>query len=627
MDTSVSHSTCDSTFERVVDLLNDAALENDTNKKVNFLLQVQELIVHKEPNLLDNFLDEMLAFQSDQEAEVRKLIAGFIEHALAVDDEVIPKILTSLMLLLSDSALSVAKRAILSAGIVFSRTFKWASQTRVVSDIMKECWDFVHKMKKSIIDRMESENDGVRAHIIKFIETVISCLSYPTPKQIIDSDKLDGVEQRISLELVPENHPLLNPTLLEEEGRRLFQFLVQFTSSEKITSQTLMAIMNSVTSIALDRPAFQLAVIELFEALQVELPPKLGKSQVSSVRKCLKMQLMKLAKRDISTDLAQRIGTLLGDLGATPAEIMKLMPKNSQGQSSSAKRKIGSSSAPEPEVKRAPISIPLHSKPENVNTNIVVNANHIEKLADELIPKLDLQHVTDLVVASMGKLPETVPPLFLATYTPISAASTPSQIHHMARLLATQVLQSPVGKNFMSSNNNNELARQGAEGKSTIAPIIGGVPEVKQETVVELPKLGVRQPHRASRHFKLADVTETKLSKDVLFETALSSMRRTLTAEQNMSKTKLHSAWVKLVSTVASLFGNKYKNVIFEFVCEDLRTRFDLVVHWLTHEYAVGRGFLTTFNPESHSSGLAVYDEWLTKVLKAIYQKTNPKLG
>ena len=42
---------------------------------------MQEIIVHKEQTLLDNFLDEMLAFQSDRIAEVRKFVVGFIEES------------------------------------------------------------------------------------------------------------------------------------------------------------------------------------------------------------------------------------------------------------------------------------------------------------------------------------------------------------------------------------------------------------------------------------------------------------------------------------------------------------------------------------------------------------------
>nr|KAF6272720.1 symplekin [Myotis myotis] len=68
------------TSERVVDLLNQAALVT-SESKITLLKQVQELIINKDPTLLDNFLDEIIAFQVDKSIEVRKFVIGFIEEA------------------------------------------------------------------------------------------------------------------------------------------------------------------------------------------------------------------------------------------------------------------------------------------------------------------------------------------------------------------------------------------------------------------------------------------------------------------------------------------------------------------------------------------------------------------
>jgi hypothetical protein len=54
------------------------------------------------------------------------------------------------------------------------------------------------------------------------------------------------------------------------------------------------------------------------------LPPTLSKSQVSSVRKHLKMQLLNLLKHPSSVDFHNNITTLLTDLGATYQEVCSL---------------------------------------------------------------------------------------------------------------------------------------------------------------------------------------------------------------------------------------------------------------------------------------------------------------
>lgn len=56
------------------------------------------------------------------------------------------------------------------------------------------------------------------------------------------------------------------------------------------------------------------------------LPPTLGKSQVSSVRKNLKLHLLSVLKHPASLEFQAQITTLLVDLGTPQAEIARNMP-------------------------------------------------------------------------------------------------------------------------------------------------------------------------------------------------------------------------------------------------------------------------------------------------------------
>ena len=60
---------------------------------------------------------------------------------------------------------------------------------------------------------------------------------------------------------------------------------------------------------------------ETLYLISVNLPPTLATSQVSSVRKNLKMQLLSLLKHPASYELHTQITTLLTDLGATATEV------------------------------------------------------------------------------------------------------------------------------------------------------------------------------------------------------------------------------------------------------------------------------------------------------------------
>lgn len=49
--------------------------------KVTNICKVQELLLNKETHLLEYYLDNILQFSVDRNAEVRKTVTGFIEEA------------------------------------------------------------------------------------------------------------------------------------------------------------------------------------------------------------------------------------------------------------------------------------------------------------------------------------------------------------------------------------------------------------------------------------------------------------------------------------------------------------------------------------------------------------------
>lgn len=53
-------------------MLNEAATAAKEQHKIQNLRTVQELITQRDPGLLDNFLDEILAFQNDRSVDVKK---------------------------------------------------------------------------------------------------------------------------------------------------------------------------------------------------------------------------------------------------------------------------------------------------------------------------------------------------------------------------------------------------------------------------------------------------------------------------------------------------------------------------------------------------------------------------
>ena len=65
----------------MAELLTKAAVTSNDQVKLENLARVKEIIVSRQPALLDNFLDEMLNFQLDNIPDVRRYILQFIEDA------------------------------------------------------------------------------------------------------------------------------------------------------------------------------------------------------------------------------------------------------------------------------------------------------------------------------------------------------------------------------------------------------------------------------------------------------------------------------------------------------------------------------------------------------------------
>lgn len=125
-----------------------------------------------------------------------------------------------------------------------------------------------------------------------------------------------------------------------------------------------MTCMSSLTGMAKSRPSLFFAkVITALEMLHANLPPTLTTSQVSSVRKHLKNQLLSLLKSGVSENLIEKFlvnaFTLLTDLGASKDDVSKAMPNFEAIMKRSKKKKSEeSSTSGGPKAKKAKIDIP-----------------------------------------------------------------------------------------------------------------------------------------------------------------------------------------------------------------------------------------------------------------------------
>ncbi|XP_012616921.1 symplekin isoform X1 [Microcebus murinus] len=574
------------TSERVVDLLNQAALiTNDS--KITVLRQVQELIINKDPTLLDNFLDEIIAFQVDKSIEVRKFVIGFIEEACKRDIELLLKLIANLNMLLRDENVNVVKKAILTMTQLYKVALQWMVKSRVISELQEACWDMVSAMAGDIILLLDSDNDGIRTHAIKFVEGLIVTLS----PRMADSEIPRRQEHDISLDRIPRDHPY-----------------IQYTN----------------------------------------LPPTLAKSQVSSVRKNLKLHLLNVLKHPASLEFQAQITTLLVDLGTPQAEIARNMPsskdarKRPRDDSDSTLKKMKL----EPNLGEDDEDKDLEPGPSGTSkaSAQISGQSDTDITAEFLQPLLTPDNVANLVLISMVYLPEAMPASFQAIYTPVESAGTEAQIKHLARLMATQMTAAGLGPGVEQTKQCKEEPKEEkvvkpesvlikrrlpAQGQaisvvgslSSMSPLEEEAPQAKRRPEPIIP---VTQPRLAGaggrkKIFRLSDVLKP-LTDAQVEAMKLGAVKRILRAEKAVACSGAAQVRIKILASLVTQFDSGLKAEVLSFILEDVRARLDLVFAWLYQEY-------NAYLAAGASGTLDKYEDCLIRLLSGLQEKPDQKDG
>uniref|UniRef100_A0A8B9MVK6 Symplekin n=1 Tax=Accipiter nisus TaxID=211598 RepID=A0A8B9MVK6_9AVES len=631
---------------QVVDLLNQAALiTNDS--KINILKQVQELIINKDPTLLDNFLDEIIAFQADKSIEVRKFVVGFIEEACKRDIELLLKLIANLNMLLKDENVNVVKKAILTMTQLYKVALQWMVKSKVISELQEACWEMMAAMASDIILLLDSDNDGIRTHAIKFVEGLIITLS----PRMADSDVPKRHENDISLERIPKDHPYIKYNVLWEEGKAALEQLLKFMVHPAISSINLTAALGSLATIARQRPMFMAEVIQAYETLHANLPPTLAKSQVSSVRKNLKLHLLSVLRHPSSGDFQPQITTLLVDLGTQQAEIARSMPSPRDARKRTRDE-------PDTTLKKMKIEPPLGEddedkdlEPTTVTAPKATGQTNVPSdtdiTAEFLQPLLTPENVANLVLISMVYLPEAMPASFQATYTPVESAGTEAQIKHLSRLMATQMTAAGLGPGVEQTKHLKEEPKEEKAAKPESVVIKRRLSALAQGQAISVlgaqgsaanlleeeapqtkrrpePIIPATQPRLAGaggrkKVFRLADVLKP-LSDAQMEKLKLSAVKRILRAERAVACSGAAQARVKILASLVTQFEVPLKSEVLAFVLDDIRGRLDLAFAWLFQEY---NAYLSRYPAGS----LERYDECLIGLLAGLQEKPDQKDG
>lgn len=541
----------------IVVKLNEASLCVEAETKLELLSKVQDTVL-KFPSLLHEHINDVLAFQNDRSPDVRKFVISFIEEIVKKDCELLPSVIISLSNLLQDKTPQVQKRVVQCVTQLYRLALMWLSKAQTVTESMLNTWNVLINMKAFIIDMVDSDNDGLRTQIVKFLEMLVLLQTYPEAESLKRTNEF-------SLEDIPMTLKIARRRKLEEEAMMFFDLMIKFHGSQHISSANLIACMGSLTTIAKLRPIFMGKVVNALEALHMNLPPTLSTSQVNSVRKHLKMQLLNLLRHPSSVEFHTNITTLLTDLGATTHEVMKAYPKIEELKKRTKKQLTDAI-----------------AKKQRLEVEPAVTESAVDITESFIIERLTPELAANLVVLGMSRLPETMPPLFSATYTPIAAAGTQGQIKHVARLLATQL--------------NNAGLGPGASIAKTQKTIVRTVPDEDDDDdtcinsgVIDETGLDDDAKGSSGKGLKLEGVKPlTEEMREIIL---LDSVLRILQSEESSISGGVSNIRSKIIATMAASFGTNIRETILNFILSDLRGQINLALSWIYEEYSFMQGF------------------------------------
>ncbi|GMS80132.1 hypothetical protein PENTCL1PPCAC_2307 [Pristionchus entomophagus] len=616
------------------------------NEKLGHLKKTEELLLDREggAHLLDNFLDEMLAFADLPHPTIKCFVLNFIEKACKKDAEVMRKAINTLYVHLmpgeSESKNDqVVKKAMLTCTNIYSIVLRWAVQNKN-DQAVEKCWEKQFSaLKARIMFLIDSDNEGIRTRVIKFLEMVV--LAQSNGNEQADT----GPRRLMSLGEIPRDHRYISYRKMAKEAEISMKTLIEQTTLPHISSQNLLTVLSALCNIVRQRPEFLQKVVDAIDVLQVNLPPTLGTSQVKAVRKELKMHLIRLMKHPSILEHAHKIATLLSDLGASQAEIQKVMPAE-------AKRKAPiSSKEDEPIVKKrrdqpgtstAAMDDEDEEEEEEGKKDKITSDSAIDVTQKYIFSRLNHKITTHLVIISLATLPDVMPPAFQSTFTPIASAGSENQRQRLARMMATQANSLGIGPGaeMLKQQKLKELQeravarKEGAVIPPTPAHFLKtetGKTQVKRAPAkVNAPLPPPSAPPSKSK-VQMNIVTSCKeMSAEEREKLFVITLDRLMDTERRAQQGGAAQAQHKILVRLVSRFYEKNDHLeekLANFIIAQHKSRSELALLWVAEMYAQYQGFSLVF-ASSHTDGrltqperLERYNKVMVRLLRSLFEK------
>ena len=145
----------------------------------------------------------------------------------------------------------------------------------------------------------------------------------------------------------------------------------------------------------------------------------------------------------------------------------------------------------------------------------------------------------------------------------------------------------------------------------------------KNEPITLLPAGMSKKPTR-TRTLKLAEITKPLRSEE-RHGMMVAAIKRILSSERSAVVGGVPQIRTKLITTLAAQFGSEMKNVLLQFIFEDLHKRTDLAFSWLFEEYCFYQGFNKSSSVFSRRPDDSEYNTIFCQLIRGVIDRTDGK--
>jgi hypothetical protein len=222
------------------DLINDAKLVSQSDKKLYKLEQVKEIIFHRDTSLIPHLLPGIFELMLDRSVAVRRFLVRLAGESLQITSDVVADVLALLSFLIVDGS----EKLLESIADVLSRHYEKLSITialmnpKVINVYQqssssqqvdpKDLWYQFRSMCTSLMEYISAQkSDNLRGQCLKLCEQIVLfSVQSSTSSSSLPDPRLRQSTGAKTVQEISMHHPFINRVELEKEAESMLAKLV-----------------------------------------------------------------------------------------------------------------------------------------------------------------------------------------------------------------------------------------------------------------------------------------------------------------------------------------------------------------------------------------------------------------